>query len=346
MVPLYLAECLSASTRGKGTGIFQWLLTLGIVAAALIAMAFSMLVDSVEATGNAEKLLAVQGLAWRGIFWVSLPPGVLFVIGSLMVPESPRWLFRRGRKDAARAALLRTRSEEQAAIEFAEMEETAAAEKGRSGGSRVRESLLHRKYVVPLLLACVILVCNQLTGVNSVIGYCPTILIQAGLSDVQAHTGYVLLTTVNVLVTVIGVLLVDRKGRKFLLSLGSAGIIISLACTGLIFQQTEKRGVDCKEELQTMVADDEGLRVVFDQTKADQLLAAAGPRGKEVAGKPATLSVIYSFGDYVGAANVVRSDDPAGKPLEINRKEGLPGNSFDAFLKNPFGDPAPRKRHR
>ena len=72
-----------------------------------------------------------KDIAWRSIFWVSLPPGILFVIGSFMVAESPRWLFRRGKKDAARAALLRSRTDEQAEIELKEMEETAAAEKNK-----------------------------------------------------------------------------------------------------------------------------------------------------------------------------------------------------------------------
>src|SRR5208283_24775 len=104
VVPLYLAECLSASTRGKGTGIFQWLLTFGIMAAALVGMYFSFRVDEVAKLGDAARLIAFKGTAWRSIFWVSLPPGILFVIGSLMVAESPRWLFRRGKRDAAYAA--------------------------------------------------------------------------------------------------------------------------------------------------------------------------------------------------------------------------------------------------
>ena len=105
----------------------------------------------------------------------------------------------------------------------------AAAENARSAGQRARESLLHRKYAIPFILACIILACTQLTGVNSIIGYCATILIQAGLSDVAAHWGNVILTSVNFLVTMVGVMLVDRKGRKFLLSLGTAGII-AFAC--------------------------------------------------------------------------------------------------------------------
>src|ERR1700726_766789 len=121
VVPLYLAECLAASNRGKGTGIFQWLLTLGIVTAAVVGMYFSFRVEEVAKVGDAAKLFAFKDTAWRSIFWVSLPPGILFVIGSFMVSESPRWLFRRGKRAAAEAALLKSRSNEQAAIELSEM---------------------------------------------------------------------------------------------------------------------------------------------------------------------------------------------------------------------------------
>src|SRR5271168_1761281 len=116
VVPLYLAECLSASSRGKGTGIFQWLLTLGIFTAAAVAMVFSFRVDEVAKLHDPARLFAFKDRAWRSIFWVSLPPGILFVIGSFMVAESPRWLFRHGKRDAALAALLRSRTTEQTEI--------------------------------------------------------------------------------------------------------------------------------------------------------------------------------------------------------------------------------------
>ena len=158
VVPLYLAECLSASTRGKGTGIFQWLLTLGIVAAALIGIYYSYRVEEVTRFADAATVFAFKDQAWRRIFWVSLPPGVLFVIGSLMVGESPRWLFRRGRKDATRAALLRSRTAEEADIELREMEEVAAAKNAPAlTGEKVKDSLLRRKYVFRVLLACITL---------------------------------------------------------------------------------------------------------------------------------------------------------------------------------------------
>ncbi len=121
VVPLYLAECLSASNRGKGTAIFQWMLTLGIVAAAFVGIYYSYRVEAVAKAADAAAVFAFKNQAWRRIFWVSMPPGALFVLGSLFVTESPRWLFRRGSAPRAHAALLRSRSPQQAAIEIEEM---------------------------------------------------------------------------------------------------------------------------------------------------------------------------------------------------------------------------------
>src|SRR5450631_465980 len=110
VVPLYLAECLSASNRGKGTAVFQWMLTLGIVAAALVGIYYSYRVEAVAKAADAATLFDFKNQAWRRIFWVSMPPGALFVLGSLFVTESPRWLFRHRTEPRAHTALLRSRS--------------------------------------------------------------------------------------------------------------------------------------------------------------------------------------------------------------------------------------------
>jgi SP family myo-inositol transporter-like MFS transporter 13 len=340
VVPLYLAECLGAANRGKGTGIFQWLLTLGIVVAAFIGMYFSFRVAEVAKLGDAARLLAFKDTAWRSIFWVSLPPGIMFVIGSFMVAESPRWLYRKGRVDDARTALLRSRSAEAADVEIREMGEVAAAEKakGTDAGGSARESLFSRRYVIPFVLACVILACNQATGVNSIIGYNTNILLQAGLSDVQAHWGYVILTLVNFLLTIVGVVLVDRRGRKFLLSLGSAGIIVSLIAVGLIFRSTEKLRVDCRDAVQSLVSPDQKLSIAFDRTAASGLLATAGSAGTSIAGGPTSLIFIYSYGDFRAATNVARSDDVGAAPIGVSRDSCVPPNKVVAFFSNPFAD--------
>jgi MFS family permease len=339
VVPLYLAECLGAADRGKGAGIFQWLLTLGIVAAAAIGMYFSIRVEDVAKLGDADKLFAFKDTAWRSIFWVSLPPGILFVIGSLMVAESPRWLFRCGNRDAARTALLRSRTPAQAEVELKEMAEIEAAEQTKSTtGAQIKESLFQRRYVIPFVLACVILACNQATGINSIIGYNATILLQAGLDDVQAHWGYLILTTVNFLMTIGGIMLVDRKGRKFLLSLGSGGIILSLICVALIFHQTEKLRVDCGAALQGLVTSDHKASITFNREQAAKLLANSGPAGQALGTQPTTLIAIYSYGDFRAATKVARSDDQAAKPIVIDRESCVPANQVVAFFSNPFAN--------
>ncbi len=345
VVPLYLAECLAASNRGRGTAVFQWMLTLGIVAAALMGMYFSYRVDAVAKLGDAAALFRFKGHAWRSIFWVSLPPGVVFLLGSLFVTESPRWLFRRGRKDQALTALLKSRSAEQAALELEEMAATAHAAKA---GLQVRDSLLRRKYAIPFLLACVILFCNTATGVNSIIGYNTGILLQSGLSDLASHWGYVIFTVVNFLATMIGIALVDRRGRKFLLVMGTSGVIVALASVALLFRSTEKLSVDCRDAVQALVSPSQELALRFDSAAASRLLAAQDDNAQGNAGltdavrgidsNRASLAIIYSYGRFTAATSFVRSDDAAAAPIKIARASCVPGNRIEALFRNPFAD--------
>ncbi|HZC43558.1 MAG TPA: MFS transporter, partial [Acidobacteriaceae bacterium] len=295
VVPLYLAECLKASTRGKGTGVFQWLLTLGVVSAALIGIYYSYRVAAVERVASPAAIFAFKNQAWRRIFWVSLPPGLVFVLGSFFLAESPRWLFKRGKKELAYAALLRSRTKEEADVELSEMEETALAAHAHvtSGvGAQVKDSLLRRKYVIPFLLACGILLMNQATGINSLIAYNTGILLQSGLSDVSAHWGYVIFTCVNFLVTIVGMTLVDKKGRKFLFTLGTSGIIVSMVGVGLLFIHTERANIDCRNAIQAMVQPDQTLTLPFDATVAKKLLAAEDYSGNRIEPDRASLEVI------------------------------------------------------
>ncbi len=341
VVPLYLAECLAASNRGKGTGVFQWLLTLGVVTAALVGIYYSYRVDAVSKTASAAALFAFKDQAWRRIFWVSLPPGVLFVVGSFFVSESPRWLFRKGKKQKAYQALLRSRSQRQAEIEIEEMEATArtAQENGlpeKQAGQKIKDSLLRRKYVIPFLLACVILFCNQTTGINSLIGYNTNILLQGGLSDLYAHWGYVIFTAVNFLITIVGMMFVDRKGRKFLLMLGTGGIVAAMISVGVLFLKTERYNVDCRGAIQALVTPNQELTLRFDPAEAEKLLAEQGYNGSDIRSGRASLAIIYSYGDFTAATNYVRSDDHGAAPIQITRASCVPSNKVEAFFKNPF----------
>jgi Na+/melibiose symporter-like transporter len=339
VVPLYLAECLAASDRGKGTGVFQWLPTSSMVFAALLGIYFSYHVAAVAKTGDASALFAYKDQAWRHLFWVSLPPGILFILGCLLVTESPRWLFKRGKKQQAHAALLRSRTEQQAAVELEEMEESQRkASTLSSSGKKIQDSLLRRKYVVPFLLACIILFCNTATGVNSLIGYNTSILLQGGLSDLHAHWGYVVFTSMNFLLTIVGMALVDRKGRKFLLTVGTSGIILSLVGVGILFLRTEKVSLDARAQVQAMITPSQELTLPFNRAEASQLLSAQGDAGKRIDAGRASLAIIYSYGDFTAATSFVRSDDLAARPIEITRASCVPANKVLALFKNPLGN--------
>ncbi len=148
--------------------------------------------------------------------------------------------------------------------------------------------------------------------------------------------------------TIGGVVLVDRKGRKFLLSLGSAGIIVSLLCTGVLFRRTEKLRVDARDAVQSMVDampdvklnGGEKVTLLYDEKTANALLAASGDAGLTIAhgNRPTSLVVIYSYGDFRAATKVAHSDELAAKPIEITRESCVPANKVVAFFSNPFSD--------
>jgi MFS family permease len=123
--------------------------------------------------------------------------------------------------------------------------------------------LYRRKYVVPFLLACVILACNTATGINSIIGYNTSILLQSGLSDLEAHWGYVIFTAVNFFMTIVGMNLVDRKGRRFLLIVGTSGIMVSLVATALLFHSEEKHDLEVGSAVQALVEHSDQLKLSF-----------------------------------------------------------------------------------
>jgi MFS family permease len=330
VVPLYLAECLSAKERGRGTGVFQWLLTAGIFVAACIGIYYSYHVASVARTASADTLFQVKDQAWRRIFWMSMPPGILFVLGSFLVSESPRWLFSKGKREAAHQALLRSRSAEQAAFEIGEMEQIAR--EGAGQAHTKKDSLLKRRYVLPFLIACVILFCNTATGINSVIGYNTDILLQSGLSDVSAHWGYVVFTMCNFLFTIVGMTLVDRKGRKFLFILGTSGIIVAHISAGLLFVHFESRRYDARAALQTMVSGDQ-LTFRYDETTAQQIVPAGTLNAQR-----SSLSVIYSYGGFTATTTPVRTGDSGAATVEVNRAACVPAGKVEAFFRNPFAD--------
>jgi hypothetical protein len=140
----------------------------------------------------------------------------------------------------------------------------------------------------------------------------------------------------NFSMTAVGMMLVDRKGRRFLFILGTSGIIVSLIGVGILFLRTEKANVDSRQAIQSMIGPSQELTLHFDRPQAEKLLAAAGYTGNEINADRASLAIIYSYGDFTAATMFVRSDDPAAAPIEITRSSCVPSNPVEALFKNPF----------
>lgn len=318
VVPLYLAECLSAGTRGRGSAIFQFMLTFGIVTAALTGLFYIHQAEGAiaSAAGNAELIRAAQDHAWRGMFLTVIYPGIAFFIGAFFLSETPRWLFRKGRFEEASVALRRASSEEEADREMREMQELAREEK-QQGGTH-SGSLLQRKYVFPFALACVILTLNQATGINSVLAYLVIMLKQAGMSATQASQGDFTVKLLNCVMTIVAVALIDRKGRKFLLSVGTGGIVVALLGVAFFFYAFESHRVDVAAQ-------------VRDKVHANTLSATPDDIKGWASQESGAISmtVLYSYGGGDRLATLVSSDsnvlsvvpeaDEAGRPLTIKR---------------------------
>ncbi|WP_229633301.1 MFS transporter [Duganella qianjiadongensis] len=343
VVPLYLAECLHARQRGRGAALFQLLLTIGLVAAALIGLyqaqnveAVSNAAQALQPAARAEALFAARDHAWRSIFWVCLTPGLIFTLGSLLLAESPRWLARRGDLAQAHQALLRTRPAAEAQAELREIEQALAPE--TTDATHASEALLSRRYVLPFLLACLVLALTQATGINSILAYVVTILNQAGLPGASANMADVGLKVLNAVMTVVAVALVDRKGRKFLLMLGTGGIVVALLSAGLLFRSAEGNQRDVTSVLQARAQGD-SLAIQLDSATLQTLDGGFTP-----AGTVQQLTLAYSYGPFTNVQSL-RSDDPALPVLRLNRADTVQADSvIGAFFRrlhlNPFADPA------
>ena len=263
IVPMYLAECLDADSRGKGTGMFQLLLTMGLVFVAVLGFCVTFVVgdakDAVDAKALANGVeaaavtfaqirawfapeqIAAWVHAWQMIFILSCIPWLVLFLGAFRLKGSSRWLYRKGRTDEALASLAANNGPEKAKEILSEMiaaDEAVAAEKARNAAAT--DSRLQRKYVIPFVLAVVILACNQTTGINSVLNYTVTIFQKTGMQGAFANVSDVAIKVMNCVMTVVACALVDRKGRKFLLKLGTSGIIVGLCGVGSIFLAISK----------------------------------------------------------------------------------------------------------
>ncbi|MFM9372743.1 sugar porter family MFS transporter [Streptomyces sp. Da 82-17] len=211
-VPAYIAEIAPARSRGRLVSLNQLMITVGIFVSYLVGYLFD------------------DGEGWRWMLGLGLLPALAMFAGVLRLAESPRWLLDRGRRDEARAALLRTRTPEAADAELAEIEALSAAETRTSYRDLLRPAM--RPAVI---LGVVVAATNQLVGVNAVIYYAPTMLKQAGFGSSAAILSSLGIGLVNMCLTFVALLLVDRVGRRPLLLGGTSVVVLALVLLGALY---------------------------------------------------------------------------------------------------------------
>jgi MFS transporter, SP family, galactose:H+ symporter len=221
LAPLYLAETAPAETRGALVSLNQLMITVGIVVSYLVGYAF-----------------AASG-AWRWMLGLGALPGLVLAGGMLALPESPRWLAGHGHIADARAALRALRGAYERADEIDA--ELAQLQKDLARETRVERqgaavSVLSPAVRLPLVVGVGLAAFQQVTGINTVIYFAPTIFQAAGLSSASAS---ILATAgigiVNVAMTLVAIRLIDRVGRRLLLLVGLGGMAVSLCALAATF---------------------------------------------------------------------------------------------------------------
>jgi sugar porter (SP) family MFS transporter len=210
VVPLYIGEIVPPRFRGGFVSFNQLAVTVGILVSYLVDYGLS------------------SSQNWRLMFGLAVIPAVLLFIGMLFQQESPHWLVARGREADARAVLRRLRDSGDIDAEIADVRELSRRR------WNVRELLAPQ--VRPLLLVGVLLaVFQQITGINTIIYYAPSLLQGAGFGNAAALLANVVNGAINVIMTIVAIRLLDRVGRRPLLLIGTAGMAIGMIVAALSF---------------------------------------------------------------------------------------------------------------
>ncbi|MBL7113830.1 MAG: sugar porter family MFS transporter [Bacteroidales bacterium] len=210
--PMYISEISPARLRGRMTGLFQFNVIFGILMAYI-----------------SNYLLRETGTEpWRFMLGVEGVPALLFFFLLFLVPRSPRFLVKINKIEEARSVLLLI-EENDVETEIEEIKE------GLVQGRSASQSLFSRNYVKPISIAFLVAMFNQFSGINAILYYAPRIFELTGVSFADSMFQPVLIGITNGIFTMLGLIIIDRVGRKKLLIVGSVGMAVCLGFISRIF---------------------------------------------------------------------------------------------------------------
>ncbi|KGE13411.1 sugar porter family MFS transporter [Sphingobacterium deserti] len=227
VVPLYISEIAPADRRGRMVTYYQFAVTLGILLAYLSNAALLGDNSVIQSSFWLGTLLTSE--LWRLMLGIGVLPALLFFVGLLFVPESPRWLAQRSTKKHVKPIMQEGTPDSSMAIEL-----------DRQAAPHSRSSAHYKELFAPpmrraLLIGILLPVFSQFSGINAIIYYGPTILGNAGISLSNSLLSQIIFGAANMLFTLFAIWKVDQWGRRPLYLLGTAGAAISLLATGFCF---------------------------------------------------------------------------------------------------------------
>lgn len=212
--PMYISEISPARYRGRLVAMFQFNVVFGI----LLAFLSNYLINGL-----------IENQAWRWMLGIEALPAIVFFFLLFTIPKSPRWLVKKNRSAEAKT-VLESLMEVDAGHLLSDIETSLAND--RAG---VKERLFSGKFNFPILLAFLLATFNQFSGINAIMYYAPRIFAMTGMGKETALLQVVIIGLTNMVFTLLAMSIIDRFGRKYLMKIGSIGMIFFLGMTAKTF---------------------------------------------------------------------------------------------------------------